>query len=559
MADLVGLGARIMRGDGPELQGVLEAVGEAIIVRDREDRFVYANRAALTSLGFATLEELAGRSLADVMARFIVHDEHGRAVPRDALPSARLMSSGLPAAPLLLHCVDRVSGVGSWLVLTASPLHDTSGAVVAAVTVIENVTALKAAEVHTRVLAQSGRLLSASLDHEQTLRNVAEVALPGLADWCLVELVSGGVREHAVVAHIDPAGRALAAQLRALEPAHPTEGSAIGRVLATGESELIFEVSDEYLRRVAVSDEQLRILRELSIRSAAVVPMAVGGRAIGAMSFFTSTSGRRFTEADLALAEQLARRAAVAVENSRLHTTLSEVADTLQRSLLPHELPDVPGWEIGALYQPARDEPRIEVGGDFYEVFDTDGSAFAMIGDVTGHGIAAATLTSLMRHGARFASHLEPDPVAIVRRLDEELRRRGDLTLCTALVAALHDRSVMLCSAGHPPALIADAAGAVREVPESGPLLGAFPDSIWQQERVIVADGDLLLLYTDGVTERPGPEGRYGSDRLAAFLSHCAGSAPQALLDALAAELEAFGAGQPGDDIAALALRARPR
>ena len=559
MAELLGLGARILSGDGPELEALLEAVGEAIIVRDREDRFVYANRAALASLGLQTLDDLSGRSLSDVMERYVVHDEHGRPISRDGIPSVRLLGSGLPVEPLLLHCVDRATGAGDWLLLKATPLRDGSGAVVAAVTVIENVTAVKAAEVHERVLAESGRFLSASLDYQETLHNVAGAAVPGLADWVLVELATDGTREEFVVAHVDPASQSLAERLRTLEPAQPAPGSAIGRVLAGGESELMFEISDEHLRRVAVSDEQLRILRELAIRSAAVVPMRVGGRIIGAMSFFTSTSGRRLTESDLALAEQLARRAAVAVENSRLHMTLGEIADTLQHSLLPTALPEVPGWEIGALYQPARDEPRIEVGGDFYEVFDTDGSAFAMIGDVTGHGVAAATLTSLMRHGARFASHLEPDPVAIVRRLDEELRRRGDTTLCTALVAALHDHSVMLCSAGHPPALIADASGAVTEAPASGPLLGAFPDSIWHQERVIVSDGDLVLLYTDGVTETAGPGGRYGTERLKAFLSHCAGSAPQALLRALSAELEAFAAGRPGDDIAALALRVRPR
>jgi serine phosphatase RsbU (regulator of sigma subunit) len=308
---------------------------------------------------------------------------------------------------------------------------------------------------------------------------------------------------------------------------------------------------------VAVSPEQLDIYRRLEIRSAIVAPMRVAARIIGAMSFFTSSSGRRFTDEDLGVAEQLARRAAVAVENARLYTTLANVADTLQDSLLPAPVPEVDGWEIGALYRPAPGATRIDVGGDFYEVFETAGNAFATIGDVTGHGVRAATVTSLLRHGARFASHLEPDPVAIIRRLDEELRRRGDTTMATALCAALHDHSVLLCSAGHPPALIVDRDGATSEAPSSGPLLGAFADSTWHQQRVPVAAGTTVLLYTDGVTETIGDDDseRFGVERLRSFLAAHAGSSPQDVLDELAAELERFRGGEATDDVAALALR----
>jgi hypothetical protein len=138
----------------------------------------------------------------------------------------------------------------------------------------------------------------------------------------------------------------------------------------------------------------------LKVRSAIVVPMRVPSRTIGAMSFLTSESRRRLTDADVALAEQLARRAAVAVENSRLHTQLAEVAETLQNSLLPSELPELPGWEVAALYRPAETDLRIDVGGDFYEVFEAHGGCLAVIGDVTGHGVAAATVTAAPKRAA---------------------------------------------------------------------------------------------------------------------------------------------------------------
>lgn len=130
--------------------------------------------------------------------------------------------------------------------------------------------------------------------------------------------------------------------------------------------------------------------------------------------------------------------------------------------------------------------------------------------------------------------------------------------MATALCAALHDHSVLLCSAGHPPALIVDSSGATTEAPSSGPLLGAFPDSTWHQQRVPVADGTTVLLYTDGVTETVRDGERFGLQRLRAFVAGHAAASPQAMLDALAAELERFRGGEATDDVAALALRPAP-
>jgi PAS domain S-box-containing protein len=551
------LGERILRGRGPEFEELLETLGEAITIRDRNDVPIYANRAALELLGFSSLAELQGHGLRAVMDDYIVHDEDGNPVTMSDIPSVRLLRGETPE-PLLLHSVNRQTGTARWELLKTAPLHDRDGQLVAAVTVIEDISAVKAAEVHTRILAESGRLLASSLDYQQTLRNVANLAVPEFADWCMVELVAGGSRrDQVVVAHRDSHQRDLAIRMRALEPPELSDRAAVTRVVRTGSSEFFFDVPDEHLIRVARSEEHLQFLRALAVRSAIVVPMHVGARTIGAMSFFTSESQRRFTREDVALAEQLGRRAAVAVENSRLHTTLTRVSETLAQSLRPSELPDVPGWEIAALYRPAGAEQRIEVGGDFYEVFETGGASLVLIGDVTGHGVAAATLTAMLRHGARFASRIEPAPAAILRRLDEELQQRPDSAMCTAMCARLHDGRIELSSAGHPPALLVTRAGTVTESPVPGPLLGAFKDSQWQQETVPVEPGQLVLLYTDGVTDASGDRERFGGDRLRRLLSEHAGSSPERLLEHLDRALEQFRGGQPTDDVAALALRPR--
>jgi serine phosphatase RsbU (regulator of sigma subunit) len=273
------------------------------------------------------------------------------------------------------------------------------------------------------------------------------------------------------------------------------------------------------------------------------------------MTLVTAESRRKLDHDDVELAEQLGRRAAVAVENARLHTTLAGIAETLQQSLRPEELLDIPGWEVASLYRPAGSEQRIEVGGDFYEVFSSEENWFVVIGDVTGKGVAAAALTALLRHGSRFASRHHADPAVILEQLDEALRARTVTSLCTALCARLERGRAVLSSAGHPPALLLDADGTVREVPEPGPLLGAWADASWPQMTVEVSPDQLLLLYTDGVTEAVGREDRFGTDRLRTLLAANAGASPEELLAKLDAEIERFSDGPRRDDIAALALR----
>jgi serine phosphatase RsbU (regulator of sigma subunit) len=247
----------------------------------------------------------------------------------------------------------------------------------------------------------------------------------------------------------------------------------------------------------------------------------------------------------------------VAVENARLYTTLADVASTLQRDLLPDELPEVPGWDLASLYKPAAGSTRIDVGGDFYEVFQTDAGWCVLIGDVTGKGVRAATMTAMMRHGARFASRLEPQPVAILARLNEFLSQRPGDAMCTALCLQLGIDEVVLCSAGHPPALIVDRHGRLREEPATGPLLGAFANPSWPEQTLGLADNELILLYTDGIPETAGTHERFGMERLRALVAEHADATPAELLAAIDAAIDAFTTQAGRDDVAALALRRR--
>ncbi len=534
---------------------LFEVLAEAVTVRDLSGDLVFANRAALQYMGFSSLEELRERGSASIMADYIVEDEHGQPLNHEDIPSNRLIR-GDRVRPRLIRAVHLESGDLHWSLLKSTPLRDDGGELVGAITVIEDVTAVKTAEVRTRVLAESGRILASSLDYEQTLRNVAEIAVPALADFCGVDLLDEyGVLARVAAAHRDPRGRDFARRLLDIPHVSPDSAHPARRVLLTGTTELYADVREIQLDAFSRDPVHGELLRELGVRSLMLVPMRVPARTIGVMTLASVSLGRRLDHDEVELAEQLGRRAAVAVENSRLHTKLAGVAETLQASLLPQRLPRIPGWELSSLYRPAETEMRIDVGGDFYEFFEHDGTWFAIIGDVTGKGVRAASTTALMRHGARVACRSEPQPAAILGLLDEALAQQPGDSLCTALCLCLHPDRVVMSSAGHPRAILVSAGGELREAPHPGPLLGAFPDGDWPEEEIRVAPGELLVLYTDGVIEAPGRDGRFGLARLRALLADHAGSSPQALLDDLERALAEFSTAPARDDVAALALR----
>jgi PAS domain S-box-containing protein len=537
---------------------MLENLVDGVIVRDIDGNIVLANRRAMEQLGLESKEELLARPDASILDRYWLDDEHGRQLSRDDEPGIRALR-GHQVQPLVARAVDRSSGQQRWVLIKTSALHGGDGELLGEMTVLEDITAVKTAEIRTTVLAESGRVLASSLDYAQTLRNVVQIAVPALADYCSIDLVSSrGLLQRVAAAHRDPERRQLADELGslrdvALDPDHP-----VRRVMGSGASELYRDVEDDQIVAAARDEHHLKLLRKLGARSILIVPLRVPARVIGVLTFATDASGRRFDRDDLELAEQLGRRAAVAVDNSRLHTTLMDVAETLQRGLLPGPVPEIPGWEISTLYRPTETELRVDVGGDFYELIEHYGSWLLIVGDVTGKGVAAASVTALMRHGARVAARTEPSPGAILDRLDEALAQQPTRAMATALCLKLDGAKVIASSAGHPPVIIVSGDGTLREAPRAQPMLGAFRVPARHEERLDISPGDLLVAYTDGVLDTRGRADRFGTERLHRLLGRQAGLSPEAAVGALAAELDAFAAGPIDDDVAVVALRRTP-
>ena len=538
------------------LEATLANLAAAVVAQDTDGRMVLANAAAADLLGAASVEALFAVPRERLLARFDIYDEDGHPVTLAELPTGRALAGQRPA-PSVVRTVDRVSGTVRWLQLKATPVLDELGSLALVVSVVEDVTQEKRRELAQRLLAQAGRELSSSLDFEQTLQRVARLAVPSLGDWCRVAIrTAGNTLDQIAIAHADPAKVALAHDLAQRHPMRLSERTGAAQVIRSGESQLITEVTDAVL--ADSSAQQIRLVREIGMRSVMIVPMAVPGREpFGTLTLAMAESGRRFADEDLGVAEELGRLAAAAVENARLYTERSRIASMLQRSLLPPALPEIPGFELAALYQPAGEGN--EVGGDFYDAFRVPGGWMIVVGDVAGHGAEAAALTSLSRYTLRTAAQLLDDPVAALQHLNSALRERPQLSLVSVCCAVVSDRGgetvADIVLAGHPPPYHVSRDDA-QPVGAPGLLLGMGSGGRWTATSVTLAPGDLLVLYSDGVIDTFGDGERFGEARLADAVrgSGSAGSAADAV-QRIHGALTAFGRGPQRDDTAALVVR----
>jgi anti-anti-sigma factor len=246
--------------------------------------------------------------------------------------------------------------------------------------------------------------------------------------------------------------------------------------------------------------------------------------------------------------------AAVTSERRRAEEAEHEIAETLQRSLLPDAAPAVTGWEVATLYRPAG-AAEVEVGGDFYDFFAAPDGCIVIIGDVAGKGVPAAAMAGLVRNGARFISQGESRPAEILARLDEALREQPGVSLCSALCMSIRSDHLLVSSAGHPGPVVVRRDGRVREIGGAGPLLGLAPGGNWPERTVRVAVDETVFLYTDGVTDTHGKSERFGQQRLTELLIEHADEPPDALLAEIESALDGFQLGPQSDDTAALALR----
>jgi GAF domain-containing protein len=402
-------------------------------------------------------------------------------------------------------------------------------------------------------LADASAELGSSLDVRSTLAKVADLAVPGLADWCAVDIVERGALTTLAVAHNDPAKVAWAWELQRRYPPDRNAASGVPQVVRTGVSELYDVISDDMLVAGARDEEHLRLSRELHLRSAIVVPLTVHDRVLGAITFVRAETGRSYGAADLSVAEDLGRRAAMAIDNAQLHSSTSDVARELQRAVLPDDLDAIPGWRVAAHYQPG---DASAVGGDFYDAVRLpDGRLAVFVGDVMGHGVQAAAAMATLRASVRAFISVDPAPAAVLDHLEKMFVLLSITQLVTLVYAVIDPAtdSVELVNAGHyPPVIVApDGATTFAHTPARRPL-GTDPD-VCRSTTFPFGAGDTLLLYTDGLVERRREHIDVGLDRVSEGAPILAEADLRGSLRSLVENLLGVGG---DDDVTALAVRA---
>jgi Stage II sporulation protein E (SpoIIE) len=385
------------------------------------------------------------------------------------------------------------------------------------------------------LLARASTALASSMRPARALGQFARTLVPTLADVCAVHAAApGGGLELLALAHAEAEGERAAREAAELEAADPDGASGPAAVIRTG-------------------------LAEVGAHSV-VLPLAARGAVLGALTLSMEPSGREYDADLLELANSLAAGAGLALDNARLFAEQSEVARTLQRTLLPSELPHVPGAELAARYRASGRSNQ--VGGDFYDVFPAgDGEWALVIGDVVGKGAEAAAITALVRATLQAATMRGDGPAAALHLVDEALRRRPTMQFCSALHGRLRATSgaglgVFLLSAGHPTPLVLRGTGALEVVEVGGTLLGVTPQPRFGRSLLELAPGDTLLLYTDGATELRGTNPWRGEEALRETLLASVGVPLGDLVERVERQALVLSGGELRDDMALLAVRA---
>jgi PAS domain S-box-containing protein len=358
-----------------------------------------------------------------------------------------------------------------------------------------------------RFLSDATLLLSSSLDYDETVGKLAHLCVPTFADWASVDLLEpdGSVRQ-LVVAHEDPERVAYAKQLRERYPLDMGAPTGLANVIRTGRSEFLPEVPEKLIRISVTDEKQPEAALGLRLSSMITAPLSIRGNPIGALTLAYAESGRRYDEHDLRMAESLARRAAVAIDNARVYRDRDHMASTLQRSLLPPGLARIPGASLAARYEPFGDGH--EAGGDFYDAFPVGENEWSLVvGDVCGKGAEAAAVMGAARFTLRALSMQAGPPSELLHRLNEALLRHDTsdrfCTVCYCRVVGLDEGfEVTVSLGGHPPPVVLRADGGTEAVGRPGSLLGIYETVELQDQTVRLSRGDAIVLYTDGVFGR---------------------------------------------------------
>jgi serine phosphatase RsbU (regulator of sigma subunit) len=526
----------------------------------------------------ANLQELSGPALIAMAVASLI-------AVLDGLAGSTVVLIGLLAIPPVIAAMSaslpETAVVGAFcLVLTVLSIlwHqnvDVDQYAIAVTTVVAGVLAglwvatlrvtLNREQAASELLGEAGGLMEDALNQRQRAQHLANLAVPTLGDVAMVDMVQpdGSIRRVAARSSGSEVAE-LFIQLRADAPIDPHGPHPVAEVIRTGRTTYLDRLSDKQIDEITTRDSERQLLRKHRFRSCIVLPLGARGSVLGALTLWIMRPAKAFDETARRTAKRLSDRAALALDNARLHEQQSHIASVLQHSLLPRSLPEINGFETSSRFLAAGE--AYEVGGDFYDVFRSgSGTWTAVIGDVCGKGPEAASLTALARYTVRTASSPGSAPSDVLRTLHESISsEHADLRFCTAALARIQAPSngrgsarLTVALGGHPLPLILRKSGRVDAIGEPGTLLGALPSPVLADVDASLAVGDALILYTDGILDVRDRSGGDDPDWLAGELEQAAGHNADEIAEQLAqAAIERHG-GEPRDDIAILVLHRR--
>src|SRR5829696_7974423 len=414
----------------------------------------------------------------------------------------------------------------------------------------------------SELLADAGALMEDALDQKQRAQHLAELGITGLGDVAMVDLLmtDGSIQRMAARGR-DTEVADLFLSLRASAPIDPHGPHPVAEVIRTGRTMSLDQLSDRDIEGITTRESERELLRKYRFSSCIVLPLGARGSMLGALTLWIIRPTKVFDETARRTAKRLADRAALALDNARLHEQQAHIASVLQHSLLPRSLPEIKGFEASSRFLAAGE--AYEVGGDFYDVFRSgSGSWTAVIGDVCGKGPEAASLTALARYTVRTASSPESSPSEVLRTLHNSIRsERSDFRFCTAALARIQTPSngtggarLTVALGGHPLPIVLRSDGRVETIGEPGTLLGVLPSPALADVDGTLDVGDSLILYTDGVLDIANREKRGDPDWLKDQIAAAAGKNAEEIAERLAqAAIERHG-DELRDDIAILVL-----
>ncbi len=401
----------------------------------------------------------------------------------------------------------------------------------------------------SQFFVRAGRVIAEGSDFTDTLDRLAEMALPVLGDICLIDVIGeDGDLRRMVARHRQDALQPLVDRLGSDYPPGSGGDHPAAIVIRTGRTHWSDHMSDDFLRETTRDDQHLRLVRTLGFRSYVSVPLNRESEVVGALTLVSTTGP--LGPKDVAFAEQLAENVAAVIDNARRYEHTLRTSHTLQQSLLPQRLPEIPGMQIHSVYLPAT--RGLEVGGDFYDLAElSNGAVGFMVGDVAGHDREAAAMMGHLRSAARTLAGQVDSPTALVEALQESWALLGFDRIATGLFGLMYPATgdLVLASAGHYPPLLVQRSSA-RYVPVAPGVPLGSPGCGTRNVHIKLDGGDLLLLYTDGVIDEREVGVEEGMQALMK-VSEGDDMSPAAVCDRIVAMLPP----ERGDDVALLALR----